>query len=199
MWKAERQVQWTHGFSSRMCVCVSVRALETVSLPDSAGRLVSLLTADEMECLLTQRASASRAPLSPPVPDWSARLHWVSQSPSPSVCLSVCQSAPPTQILRVLLFLQDFRILCTQKNEIYISIYIFFTTTWYYTFCTPAGPLALGNNASKCSCRMSHNGDEYQWAVFFIFHGGVTVTMQERAGQLRRRQLVGASAQDDLK
>lgn len=30
--------------------------------PDSAGRQVSLLTADEMECLLTQGASAARAP-----------------------------------------------------------------------------------------------------------------------------------------
>lgn len=83
------------------------------------------------------------------------------------------------------MFIQDFQIFCTH--------------TLYYTFYTSAGPLALGINASKCSCRLSHIGDEYQWAVFFIFNGGVTVTMQERADELRRQQLVGVSVLDVAK
>lgn len=33
-----------------------------VAQPDSAGRQVSLLTADEIECLLTRGASAAHAP-----------------------------------------------------------------------------------------------------------------------------------------
>lgn len=49
-------------FKKCACVCVSVCAGETAQ-PDSAGRQAALLTADEMECLLTQGASATHAPL----------------------------------------------------------------------------------------------------------------------------------------
>lgn len=57
------------GVRVRVCSC-----LETAQ-PDSASRQASLLTADEMKCLLTQEASAARAP-----PHLSSLLHRVSGS-----------------------------------------------------------------------------------------------------------------------
>lgn len=59
----EMLAQWILTFSSRsVYVCVSVCVGE-IAQPDSAGRQASLLTADEIECLLTQGASATRARL----------------------------------------------------------------------------------------------------------------------------------------
>lgn len=56
-------LQFKKCVRAHVCVCVSmwVCVCVSVSQPDSAGRQVSLLTADEIECLLTQGASATRA------------------------------------------------------------------------------------------------------------------------------------------
>lgn len=51
----------------------------------------------------------------------------------------------------------------------------------------------------NAAAEVSHIGDEYQWAVFFIFNGGVTITMRERADELRHQQLVDVSASDVAK
>lgn len=49
----------------------------------------------------------------------------------------------------------------------------------------------------NAAAEMSRIGDEYQWAVFFIFNGGVTVTKRERADEQRHQQLVDVSASDE--
>lgn len=49
----------------------------------------------------------------------------------------------------------------------------------------------------NAAAEMSRIGDEYQWAVFFIFNGGVTVTVWDRADEQRLQQLVDVSASDE--
>lgn len=90
------------------------------------------------------------------------------------------------------MFIQDFRLPFIQKNTIIKSIYFFPYCTAFYI--RQQGHWLWGTMVPNSAAEMTHIGDEYQWAVFLIFNGGVTVTMRKRADELRHQQLVDVSA-----